>query len=177
MFSSGRPLDLLRSVVCLSLLGVAVIVLIGPALAIAGVLLPFVLIGGLAWGAYRFTLELVRRMRGDESRFEVKEVAASCMSVPPRFRPLTEARTTSRQQGRFRSMMRTAIQVGIEVGCGAAIGAALCILVDWQTGTSIEHPALGATIGAVVGFVVGGTRPRNAAENSHDIEVGSSEAA
>ena len=31
MFCSSRPLGLLRSVVCLSLLGVAVIVLIGPA--------------------------------------------------------------------------------------------------------------------------------------------------
>ena len=37
MFSSTRPLDVLRSVVCLSLLGVAVLALIGPVLAVAGI--------------------------------------------------------------------------------------------------------------------------------------------
>jgi hypothetical protein len=177
MFSSSRPLGLLRSAVYLSLLGIAVIVLIGPALAVAGVLLPFALIGGLAWGAYRFSRTLVRRVRGDRSRCEVKEVAASPGPIPALFRPSWEERPASRRPGRLGSMVRTAMHVGFEVGCGAALGAALSILADWQTGSGIEHSALGAAIGAVVGFVVGGTRPRSAADRSLENEAGSSEAA
>ena len=74
-------------------------------------------------------------------------------------------------------MLRTAAYVGLEVGCGAALGAALSILADWQIGTGIEFPALGVAIGAVVGFVVGGTRPHSPAERSRDEEAGSAQAA
>ena len=177
MFSSTRPLDVLRSVVCLSLLGVAVLVLIGPVLAVAGVLLPFVLIGGLAWGAYHFSRRLVRRLRGDRARFAVKEVAASPRPIPALFHPASEERPASRRRGRFGSMMRTAMHIGVEVGCGAALGAALSILANWQIGTGIEHPALGAAIGAIVGFVVGGTRLRSEADRAQDNEADSAEAA
>ncbi len=177
MFSSTRPIDVLRSVVCLSLLGVAVLVLIGPVLAIAGVLLPFVLIGGLAWGAYRFSRRLVRRLRGGRARVEAKEVVLSPRPAPVIFHPAREERPAPRRPSRFRSMVRTAMHVGVEVGCGAALGAALSVLVNWQVGTGIEHPALGAAIGAIVGFVVGGTRLRIEADRSQDDETDSAEAA
>ena len=177
MFCSSRPLGLLRSLVCLALLGLAVIVLIGPALAVTGALLPFALIGGLAWGAYRLTRRLARRLRGDRGRFDVKEAEASLDPIPALFRPSTEEQPAPRRSTRFGSMVRTAMRIGVEVGCGAALGAALSVLVDWQTGSGIEHPALGAAIGAVVGFVVGGTRLRSAADRSPENEGASSQAA
>ena len=177
MFSSTRPLDVLRSVVCLTLIGVAVITLSGPALAVAGVLLPFVLVGGLTWGGYRVARMLVRRVRAGRTRIDVQEPVATPSPVPVLFRQTKEERPAPRRRGRFGSMMRTAMHVGVEVACGAALGAALSILVDWQIGSGIQHPAVGAAIGAVVGFIVGGSRSQSAAERAGESEAASSQAA
>ena len=176
MFRSTRPLHLLRSVVCLSLLGTAVIALIGPALAVAGTLLPFALVGGLTWGAYRLCLTLVRRIRERRARFEAVEVVAAPDPIPVVLRVPVE-RPASRRPSRFGPMLRASVYVGVEDGCGAVLGAALSILADWQLGTGIEFPAFGLFIGAVVGFVVGGMRPTSAAEGSQDEESSSAQAA
>ena len=172
MFRSTRPLHLLRSVVCLSLLGVAVVALSGPALAVAGTVLPFALVGGLTWGAYRLCRALVRRVFARRTRPAVVDGPASPDPIPVACRAPKEARP-----GRFGSMLRAAVYVGVEVGCGAALGAALSVLADWQIGTGIEFPAFGLFIGAVVGFVVGGMRPTCAAEGSRDEEASSVQAA
>jgi hypothetical protein len=167
------PLGLLRSLVCLSLLGFAVTVLIGPAVAVVGTLLPFALIGGLVWGGYRGSRSLVRRLRtGRRVRLVVDEPPAAPtpepVPVPVAFSPPAEERPAPRAPGRMRSLLRTAMHVAVEVGCGAAVGAALGVLVDWQNGVGPEHALLGAAIGAVVGFVVGGSRPGGAAEKVED---------
>ncbi|MFO0845394.1 MAG: hypothetical protein U0797_23925 [Gemmataceae bacterium] len=77
----------------------------------------------------------------------------------------------------MRSLLRAAMHVAVEVGCGAAVGAALGVLVDWQGGAGPEHVLLGAAIGAVVGFVVGGSRPGDAAEKGRRGEWRASQAA
>jgi hypothetical protein len=176
MFRSTRPLHLLRSVVCLILLGVAVTFLFRPALIVAGVLLPFALVGALTWGAYRLCRGIVRRARRGRSRIgAVEEVAtvvppptrpssqeppalAACEVIEERREPVDLPARIEEPPAprRLRSMARTAFHVGVEVGCGAALGAALSVLADWQFGTGIEFPAMGVAIGAVVGFVVGG---------------------
>jgi hypothetical protein len=165
MFCCSSPLGVLRSLVYLSLLGFAVTVLIGPAVAVAGTLLPFALIGGLAYGGYRLAALAVRRIRGERLPVVRVEEAAPVRPEPVLFCPeAEEPLAAKRQPGRMGRLARSAIHVGIEVGCGAALGAALCVLAEWQGGPGAAHPALGAAIGAVVGFVVGGSRPRDAAE-------------
>jgi hypothetical protein len=47
------------------LLGLLAVVLIGPALSVAGTLLPFAIIGGLVWIGVRVLRRVVRRIRGD----------------------------------------------------------------------------------------------------------------
>ena len=177
MFNSSRPLDVLRSVICLTLLGVGVMVFIGPALAVAGTLLPFVLTGALTWGVYRFTRTLIRRVRNGRQPIEVIDVAPAPTPAPAIFRPVVEEQPRRSRPRRFGAFMRTAMHIGVEVGCGAALGAALSVLVDWQTGAGIERPVLGAIIGAVVGFVVGGTRSQSAADRMRDEDASASQAA
>jgi hypothetical protein len=139
----------LRSFVLLSLLGVAVLVLIGPVLAIAGVLLPFALIGLLAWGAYHGVRALRNRIRAGRGlpgfgRRDARRVVA--LQGAPRPGPWGAA--TAR-----------ALAICGEVTCGAAVGCGLALLAAWQQEVGFELAALGAVIGAVVGFVVGGSRP------------------
>jgi hypothetical protein len=169
MFSCSSPLGLLRSLVYLSLLGFAVTVLIGPALAVAGTLLPFALVGALVYGGYRFGRAAVARVRGGRPRPIIDEPPAP---APVVFRPTPVEPAAPRRPSRLRYLARSAMYVGLEMGCGAALGAALCVVVDWQGGTGVAHPALGAAIGAVVGFVVGGSRPQGAVERAEeDVET------
>ncbi|MFO0846849.1 MAG: hypothetical protein U0797_31535 [Gemmataceae bacterium] len=179
MICCSGPLGLLRSLVCLSLLGFAVTVLIGPAVAVAGTLLPFALIGGLVWGGYRGSRVLVRRLRtGRRVRLVIDEPPpAAPEPAPVAFSPPVEERPAPRAPGRMRSLLRAAMHVAVEVGCGAAVGAALGVLVDWQNGAGPEHVLLGAAIGAVVGFVVGGSRPGDAAEKVEEESGAASQAA
>ena len=164
MFNSARPLHILRSLVFLSLIGFAVLVLIGPVVAIAGAVVPFALIGGLAWGGYRVTGRMVRRLRGDRSRLVVKAVD----EVPVLYRPVVEERPARRRPSRIGSFAKTCVRIGVEMGCGAALGAVLGVLFDWQSGTGFEHAALGTAIGAVVGFVVGGYQPQSESERAKE---------
>jgi hypothetical protein len=180
MMCCSRPLGVLRSLVCLTLIGVAVTVLIGPVLTIGGVLLPFVVIGALAWGGYRLSRAVVLRLSGRRERLVVIEerlIPREQRPVPPPVqapvvRPVMVMDALpvsgSRPASRLRSLARTAMHVVIEVACGAALGAALAVVVDWQTVTRVEHAALGAAIGAVVGFVVGGSRVDSARDQADE---------
>jgi hypothetical protein len=159
MSCCSRSSSLLGSFVKLSLLGLAVLVLIGPALAVGGVLLPFALIGVLAWGVYRGGAALRRGFRGRRSRLAVVEAPAP---QPP---------------SRLASFTRRAAYLFFEVGCGAALGAGLAVLADWQTSASVEHVLTGAGIGAVVAFVVGGTRAERARDEAEEGPAPASQAA
>src|SRR5262245_5121120 len=138
MFTSSRPLDVLRSLVYLVLLGFAVIVLVGPAVAVAGALLPFALIGALAWGGYRFSRAALRRLRGNRPGLVVREGEAAAYVAPPLPHAVAE-RPSRRARGRSGSLARTVWYVAVEVCCGAALGAALCVLVNWQAGPGAGH--------------------------------------
>jgi hypothetical protein len=164
MICCSRPLGVLRSLVCLALIGVAVVVLIGPALAVVGVLLPFAVIGALAWGGYRFGRTMLCRVRGRRQRLVFVDVSPAPRPAPAVTRPVMDALPAPQSPSRLGRLARSATQILVEVGCGAALGAALAVVVDWQTVARVEHAALGAAIGAVVGFVVGGSRSQPALE-------------
>jgi hypothetical protein len=159
MHCQTHPLGLLRSFAYLSLLGLAVVVLIGPVLAIAGVLLPFAVIGALAWGAYR----LVRALGWRLWRRQRRHVMLQKEPLPALVVEELPAEPASRPS-RLRRATRTALNVLVEVTSGAALGFGLAVLAGWQAGILFEYAPLGAAIGAVVGFVVGGSRPFSAQE-------------
>jgi hypothetical protein len=177
MFNSSRPLAVLRSLAYLVLLGLAVTVLVGPAVAVAGALLPFALIGALAWGGYRSSRAALRRLRGERQGPVVHEGEAAPGVAPAPLPRAVAERPIRRARGRSGSLARTGWYVVVEVCCGAALGAALCVLANWQAGPGAGHPALGAAIGAVVGFVVGGSRPGAAPGHAEEGEAASSRAA
>ena len=166
MSCCSQPFGMVRTLVCLALLGVAVIVLIGPALAVAGVLLPFAVIGALSWGGYRFGQSLLNRARVRKERLIIVDARPEPRPSPAVVRPVMNALPVVRPPSRLRRLTRSASYVLVEVGCGTAHGAAMAVIVDWQTSARIEHAALGAAIGAVVGFVVGGSRPHSAREDA-----------
>jgi hypothetical protein len=166
MICCSRPFGVVRSLVCLALLGVAVIVLTGPVLAVAGVLLPFAVIGALSWGGYRFGRSLLNRVRGRHEQLVIVDTRPQPRPSPAVVRPVMDALPVVRPPSRLRRLTRSAMYVLVEVGCGTALGAAMAVIVDWQTAARIEHAALGAAIGAVVGFVVGGSRPPSAREEA-----------
>jgi hypothetical protein len=155
----------LRTLLCLALLGFAVIVLVGPVLAILGVLLPFAIVGALAWVGFRFGRALTRRWRGQRARLVMVDVRPTPEHRPIVVSTVEEPRAAARSASRIGRMGATTMHVAAEMTCGAALGAALAILVDWQSGAGVEHAALGALIGSVVGFVVGGSRSRPALED------------
>jgi hypothetical protein len=167
MLCCSRPLGVLRSLFCLALLGLGVTVLIGPALAVLGVLLPFALIGALAWVCYRLGRALVRRVfRRRARRLVLVDVPPASEPEPVIFHAVAQDRPVVRPPSRLRSLVRTGTHVVIEVACGAALGASLAVLADWQNSAGIEHVALGAAIGAVVGFVVGESRSSTPTEGT-----------
>jgi hypothetical protein len=177
MLCCSRPLGALRSLVCLALLGFAVTVLIGPVLAVVGVLLPFALIGALAWVCYRFGRALVQRVFRRPARLVLIDAPPSPAPQPVVLQTVEEDLPAVRPPPRFRSLVRSSLHVFVEIGCGAALGAALAGVVYWQNGAGIEFVALGAAIGAVVGFVVGGSRSEPAIEGIHESAKASSQAA
>jgi hypothetical protein len=156
MSTSCRPLSLFRSLVLFSLLGLAVLVLIGPVLAIVGVLLPFALIGLLAWGGYRLLARLRRRIWARKGEREIVRVAELNPEPPLEVVALETPAPAPAPRPRA---WRTVGYVLAEMVCGAAVGASLAVLAAWQQDSSFEFVPIGAGIGAVVGFVVGGARP------------------
>jgi hypothetical protein len=128
--------------------------------AIVGLVLPFVVIGGLAYAPYL----LVRHLFG-----KPKQPTAEVRRVLPEIRPSrpatvgipVERPAPPRPERRVRS---TVARVAAEVFCGALVGGVLGAIAligasnDWRTGALLDYSALGAGVGAVVGFVVGGPR-------------------
>jgi hypothetical protein len=157
----------------LALLGVAILLLgpialglvavaLGVVLAVAAPVLPFVIVGGLAYGPYL----LVRRMLGHRGPVLTPQVRKAFPEIPP-LRPrsavaLIERPVAPRPERNMRVVVKRVVG---EVLSGALVGGLLGAVTVvgfsdvWQTSALISYCSLGAGIGAVVGFVVGGPRP------------------
>lgn len=171
-----HPFGVFRTLASLAILGVGVLVLAGPVLAIGGFLLPFAVVGGLAYGGYR----LLRRVTGanrvafrhkaewaareaqlravaaaQHAHEQARNLAARVARSEVPARVATAARAKA---GHVRSAVGTAFRVLSEVACGAAVGTGLGLIAGSQTGAFGYHAAFGAAVGAVTGFVVGGPR-------------------
>jgi hypothetical protein len=167
----------------LALLGVGILIL-GPIVLSIGLalvaiflglfsaFLPFIVIGALAYGPY----VLVRRTLGyprTRLALRVRPFSPPAVPIPPQVRrfppklpvppapPIMQARREPAPK-RWRSI---AARVAAEVFCGGLVGGILAsvaligISQDWTAPLLIERVAMGAGIGAIVGFVVGGPRP------------------
>jgi hypothetical protein len=157
----------------LAMLGVGILVLgpialglgaavLGVVVAVVGAVLPFVAIGAIAYGPFL----LVRRMLGyspQRTALEVRRVIPEVRRVHTVPVELAVERPESTPPARRRRGV-VARMVG-EVLCGGLLGGVLGAVAvmgtmgDWQTSVLLDYSALGAGIGAVVGFVVGGPRP------------------
>lgn len=168
-YSSGA----LGKIAHLALLGVGILfvgpialgivaTLLGVVVAVLGAALPFVLIGAIGYGPYL----LVKRMFGRQAPPIVPE-ARRVFPEPPRVQPAVfelplEPYVQTRPERRPRGVVARVIG---EVLSGAVVGAILGAVTvvgpvgEWQVSTLMNYCALGAGIGAVVGFVVGGPRP------------------
>jgi hypothetical protein len=123
--------------------------------------LPFVVVGALGYGPYL----MVRRSLGYPRRPVTAEVRRVVPEVP-RVRPVAAAVEVPSSTARTRRPRGVVVRVLSEVFCGAMVGGVVGAVAmlgpapDWHiTGKMLDCAALGAGIGAVVGFVVGGPRP------------------
>lgn len=138
-------------------------------LGVVAAALPFVVIGALGYGPY----VMARRMLGYPRQrvVEVRKIPPPRRVVPevPRVPPVSAAVELPlipiREEPRPRPQ-GVVVRVLKEVFCGALVGGVLGTVAvmgaasDWQvTGRVLDCAAMGAGIGAVVGFVVGGPRP------------------
>jgi hypothetical protein len=137
---------------------------LGVVVAILALALPFVVIGGLAYAPYL----LVRHLFGNPKprpTAEVRRVLPEIRPVRPATVEIPVERPAPRSERRARS---TVARVAAEVFCGALVGGVLGAVAlisasnDWRTGALLDYSALGAGVGAVVGFVVGGPRQSQA---------------
>jgi hypothetical protein len=134
---------------------------LGVVVAILALLLPFVVIGAIGYAPFL----LVRHLFGKPKQQPTAEVRR----VLPEIRPIrpaaveipVERPAPPRPERRIRS---TVARVTAEVFCGALVGGVLGAVAligasnDWRTGALLDYSVLGAGVGAVVGFVVGGPR-------------------
>lgn len=185
-----------RRVFWFTALGFLTVVLIGPVLSIIGTILPFALVGALAWfswwgvrrvaerfrfgtirekltaervlpavgrGARRVFQEGVRQCKefgpvvcervwqaGSGAGRMLRQSVEHCREVGPALREQGR-----RMEGKVTTWIRAAARIVMEVGCGAVVGG----LVAWYAvGPTEESVAIGALIGAALGFVVGGPK-------------------
>jgi hypothetical protein len=144
--------SVLRKLVCLAVIGFLVVVLIGPILALLGVLISFALIGLLVWLPIRTLLygkpfdwakvKAVSRKYGGAVFGRCHHVADQALAHG---HPVLEKVQAA---GRFVAL------VFRETVCGALVGALLAVLRVPEASFHIKLVLLGAGIGALVGAVV-----------------------
>jgi hypothetical protein len=168
-------LPALRKLVWFTVLGFATVILIGPVLAVLGTVLPFALVGALVWLAYKGVRRLAGRGREKPALPEVLQEAGrgarrafaqgiqKCSGWAPavrRWPPAARCRLRA-AGGWVAARGRSAGRRLLEILCGALVGA----LVSWLiTGAVDDYTALGALVGAALGFVAGGSKPQPARE-------------
>lgn len=160
MFPLNLAASLIGKMSSLALLGIGVL-FVGPiALGVVAVILPFVVIGAIAYLPYR----LARRWLGNKRNAPLeapklrpltlaveRPILAPAPAVPPIERKPKPAGAVARMLG--------------EVACGALVGGVLGMLAGYQSPELMNYASLGVGIGTVVGFVVGGPRT-NATEKA-----------
>jgi hypothetical protein len=112
------------------------IVVVTPVVGVAAALLPFALVGMIAWGGYRGVHVLARRRA---ARRKGPLVAVEARIDRPR-----------------RQRLRHAGRVALEVLGGAVVGALVAGGLTWDSPAFVETMLAGVAAGAVVGYLVGG---------------------
>lgn len=126
----------------LALFGFAFVILIGPVLAVASVVLTFAILGLMGWGAYRAAL-LVAWWRTP------RPLPPPVLPQPPKVQPLPPCERP-RSSG-------VAVLL-YEVVCGALVGAMLGLFATWRQPGTWLAAGLGAAVGAGLGLVAGRVR-------------------
>jgi hypothetical protein len=159
----------LRSLCYFAALGLATVVLIGPALAIVGTVLPFALVGVLVWGLWHSMRRLAVRTRWDavQARLSPRRVLPGvrqrachtiqwglhrCQDLGPGIR--------AHFQGAHAGLVVRGRALGqrlVETVSGGLLGA----LVAWlAVGAVDETVAVSALAGAVLGALLPGAQPQ-----------------
>jgi hypothetical protein len=173
MYRSHCAAGVFGKAVHLAMLGVGILVLgpialglgaavLGVVVAIVAAVLPFVAIGAIAYGPF----VLVRRALGyprPRTVLGMHRVIPEVRRVQPA--PVEMAFDRPEPTPPARRRRSVVARMAGEVLCGGLVGSVLGAVAvigtkgDWQTAALLDYSALGAGIGAVVGFVVGGPRP------------------
>jgi hypothetical protein len=152
-------LAFLRKLIFLALVGLLAVVLIGPVLAVVGVLASFALIGLMVWLPIRYFVG-GQPVEWDRVREKGRHYCGVVMRGCQRFGggvwnyghgPMERLRAT----GRFLAA------VCRETLCGTILGAMLGLIHGSQDGFHLQPLILGICLGAVIGAFVGlMSRPR-----------------
>jgi hypothetical protein len=146
--------------IALGLAGVA----LGVVVAVLSLFLPFIVIGGIAYGPYLLVRHLLGYPPRQRPTLQVRRIVPESRPVRPAVLEVlpVERPAPPRPERRVRGIVA---RVAAEVLCGALVGGALGAVAlvgannEWRAPALLDYSALGAVIGAVVGFVVGGPRP------------------
>ncbi len=157
----------LRSFCYFTALGLATVVLIGPALAVVGTVLPFALVGVLVWGLWHGARRLAGPTRWDRV---AARLAPGEMLPEVRQRAGHAIQQGLRRYQELRPVIRTSFQ-GVRAGLlvrGRALGHRLVetvsggllgALAAWLVvGTVDETVAVSALAGAVLGILLHGAQ-------------------
>jgi hypothetical protein len=151
--------EVIRKVAIITLIGFLAVVLIGPVLTIAGVLLPFALVGLLVYVPYR--LFVVSKQGGLPAVQQAGQKAVRTAVAFPVW-------VVSKVIGFIAFVLRTIFRIigtifGLvfAVGGGAAVGAILGTIGGLQYHDADARIPAGALIGAAVGLIIMLTRSRS----------------
>jgi hypothetical protein len=147
MTMEHSPAYFLRKIAVMALIGFLVLTLGGPALALLGVLLPFILVGFLVWFVVRAAILgplVVGRLIGRT----VRRVAYTVIAVP-----LWLGRQVGSGLRLTGRMVAGAASILIPTAAGAVAGAALGALGGMQFHDADVRVPAGALIGASIGLV------------------------
>jgi hypothetical protein len=157
---------LLGNMTKMAFFGVLTIVLIGPALAVLGVLAPFAVMGLPAFGLYYY---LTRERRRRELALR-KAAALDCPPAKPVSAPVVAAREAPAPARRVpvvaaqpprpqpRSRERSSVRMFFEAFCGSVVGGIIGLAISNNFGRSPKEMLFviaGTVAGAVLGLVVG----------------------
>jgi hypothetical protein len=173
-------LTVLRKVIWFTVIGWVALLPIGPVTAVVGTILPFALLGALVWLVWyglnhaveRFRQPAVReKLRADRvmpaigqgARVVGREAGRVFQAGLHRCReavPVLRA-TTPAIGDKMRTFLRATARLLVEISCGALLGG----LLAWFAVDPAEQTvAIGALLGAAMGFVVGGPKREPARE-------------
>jgi hypothetical protein len=143
--NTSSPLLVVTRIGMLGLLGFAVIVLAGPVIGIVGALLPFVLVGFLAWCLFQLvssgpqaTWRTLRQAGGVVGTATVKTAQFCNRAVAfPARTTVRVLQGTKQLAGKAWRGLTASAKIGVEGGIvtlsGAAVGALVGLITSWQS--------------------------------------------